>query len=74
MGEGYASLNKENPYLGSSLDDLLNEEGILGAVQAEAESRVLAWRRKGLTRRAAARCDTCRRQLRRATSLLMVFR
>jgi hypothetical protein len=48
-------LIKDNPHWGSSLDDFLNEEGILEAVQAEAKARVLAWQRKGMTGRSAAR-------------------
>ncbi len=32
-----------NPYIGSSLDDLLEEDGILAEVTAIAIKRVLAW-------------------------------
>jgi antitoxin HicB len=32
-----------NPYIGSSLDDLLEEEGVLAEVNAIALKRVLAW-------------------------------
>ncbi len=32
-----------NPYIGSSLDDLLEEDGILAEVDAVALKRVLAW-------------------------------
>jgi predicted XRE-type DNA-binding protein len=32
-----------NPYIGSSLDDLLEEDGILAEVNAVALKRVLAW-------------------------------
>jgi antitoxin HicB len=32
-----------NPYIGSSLDDLLEEDGILAEVNAMALKRVLAW-------------------------------
>ncbi len=45
-----------NPYLGSSLDDLLEEEGILTEVNAIALKRVLAWQvsqemeRRGLSK------------------------
>ena len=45
-----------NPYIGSSLDDLLEEDGILEEVDAIAIKRVLAWQvsqlmqEKGLTK------------------------
>ena len=45
-----------NPYIGSSLDDLLEEDGILDEVEAIALKRVLAWQvsqamqEKGLTK------------------------
>ncbi|WOG30171.1 Fis family transcriptional regulator [Endozoicomonas sp. 8E] len=32
-----------NPYIGSSFDDFLEEEGLLPECQAEAIKRVLAW-------------------------------
>lgn len=32
-----------NPYIGSSLDDLLEEDGVLEEVEAIAKKRVLAW-------------------------------
>lgn len=32
-----------NPYIGSSLDDLLEEDGVLEEVEAIAKERVLAW-------------------------------
>lgn len=32
-----------NPYIGSSLDDLLEEDGILDEVEAIALKQVLAW-------------------------------
>ena len=32
-----------NPYIGSSLDDLLEEDGILEEVEAIVSERVLAW-------------------------------
>jgi predicted XRE-type DNA-binding protein len=32
-----------NPYVGSSLDDLLEEDGVLAEVNAVALKRVLAW-------------------------------
>jgi hypothetical protein len=32
-----------NPYIGSSLDNLLEEDGILDEVEAIALKRVLAW-------------------------------
>lgn len=34
---------KPNPHRGSSLDDLLREEGVLDAFQAVAIKRVIAW-------------------------------
>ncbi len=49
-----------NPYIGSSLDDLLEEGGILEEVDAIAIKRVLAWQisqlmqEKGLTKTAMA--------------------
>jgi len=45
-----------NPYIGSSLDNLLEEDGILDEVEAIALKRVLAWQvsqamqEKGLTK------------------------
>ena len=45
-----------NPYIGSSLDDFLEEDGILEEVDAIAIKRVLAWQvkelmqKKGLTK------------------------
>ncbi len=33
----------DNPHVGSSLDDLLEEEGVLSEVNAVALKRVLAW-------------------------------
>lgn len=35
--------NAANPYIGSSLNDLLEEDGILAEVDAVALKRVLAW-------------------------------
>ncbi len=49
-----------NPYIGSSLDDLLEEDGILDEVEAIAIKRILAWQvsqlmqEKGLTKTAMA--------------------
>lgn len=49
-----------NPYIGSSLDELLEEDGILEEVDAIAIKRVLAWQvqelmqEKGLTKTAMA--------------------
>ena len=49
-----------NPYIGSSLDDFLKEDGILEEVEAIAIKRVLAWQvsqlmqEKGLTKTAMA--------------------
>ena len=49
-----------NPYIGSSLDDLLEEDGVLEEVEAMALKRVLAWqvqelmKEKGLTKTAMA--------------------
>ncbi len=48
--------NSTNPYIGSSLDDLLEEDGILAEVDAVALKRVLAWqviqemRKRGLSK------------------------
>jgi antitoxin HicB len=45
-----------NPYIGSSLDDLLEEDGVLAEVNAVALKRVLAWqvlqemKRRGLSK------------------------
>jgi predicted XRE-type DNA-binding protein len=45
-----------NPYIGSSLDELLEEDGVLDEVEAIALKRVLAWQvqelmqEKGLTK------------------------
>ncbi len=45
-----------NPYIGSSLDDLLKEDGVLEEVEAIVIKRVLAWQvqelmqEKGLTK------------------------
>lgn len=45
-----------NPYIGSSLDDLLEEDGIFDEVEAIAIKRILAWQiqelmqEKGLTK------------------------
>ena len=36
-------MKKKNPHWGSSLDDLLCEEGIRDHARAEAVTRVLAW-------------------------------
>lgn len=33
----------DNPHIGSSLDDLLEEDGVLAEVNAVAIKRVLAW-------------------------------
>jgi hypothetical protein len=35
-------MQKQNPHLGSSFDDLLKHEGIFGEVQARAFERALA--------------------------------
>ena len=49
-----------NPHIGSSLDDLLEEDGVLEEVDAIAIKRVLAWQvqelmqEKGLTKTAMA--------------------
>jgi antitoxin HicB len=53
-------MNK-NPHIGSSLDDLLEEEGILTEVNAIALKRVIAWQlgrtmaEKGLSKSAMAK-------------------
>lgn len=36
-------MNNENAHIGSSLDTLLREEGILDAVNETAQARVEAW-------------------------------
>ena len=36
-------MKKKNPYIGSSLDDFLEEEGILEETRAAALKEVLAW-------------------------------
>ncbi len=36
-------MKKKNPHWGSSLDDLLREEGIRDTARAEAVTRVVAW-------------------------------
>lgn len=47
---------KNNPYIGSSLDELLSKDNILAEVEAVALKRVLAWQieqamlEKGLTK------------------------
>lgn len=33
----------KNPYIGSSLDDLLEEDGVLEEIDAIARKRVIAW-------------------------------
>lgn len=49
-----------NPYIGSSLDDLLQEEGTLAETEAIALKRVIAWQvkqameEKNLTKKALA--------------------
>ena len=49
-------MNANNQHLGSSLDDLLHEEGIYDAAKAEAVTRVISWqiaeemRKKGITK------------------------
>lgn len=63
-------MTKPNPHWGSSLDDLLNEDGIREQVHATAATRVVAWqlaeemRRLGLTKvQMAERMGTSRAQL-----------
>ena len=38
-----ATAKKPNKSIGSSLDDLLTEDGVLNQAQAEAAKRVIAW-------------------------------
>ena len=59
-----------NPHWGSSLDDLLTEDGVREQVRAEAATRVVAWQltqemaRQGITKsELAARMGTSRAQL-----------
>ena len=40
---GGQAITAKNPHLGSALDDLLDEEGILAETSATAIKRVLAW-------------------------------
>ncbi len=61
-----------NPYIGSSLDELLEEDGILAETDAIALKRVLAWQieqameEKGLTKtEMASRMNTSRAALNR---------
>ncbi|MBI5190498.1 MAG: XRE family transcriptional regulator [Nitrospirae bacterium] len=49
-------MSKKNPYLGSSIDDFLREEGILDEAKTEAATRVISWqiaeemRKRGITK------------------------
>ena len=43
---------KKNPHWGSTLDDFLEEEGILEVARAEAVTRVVAWQLSEEVRRA----------------------
>jgi len=49
-------MSRKNQYLGSSLDDFLNEEGIYDTAKAEAATRVISWqiaeemRKQGITK------------------------
>lgn len=59
-----------NPHWGSSLDELLTEDGVREQVRAEAATRVVAWQltqemeRQGITKsELAARMGTSRAQL-----------
>ncbi len=59
-----------NPYIGSSLDDLLQEDGILAEVNAVALKRILAWQvrqemeKKGLSKtKMAVEMNTSRSSL-----------
>lgn len=61
---------KRNKHAGSTLDSLLEEDGVLGEVEAVAIKRVIAWqvanvmKQKKITKKAmAARMHTSRSQL-----------
>ncbi len=61
---------RPNPHWGSSLDDLLHEDGIRETVRAEAVTRVVAWQlaqemaRRGMTKsHLAALMHTSRAQV-----------
>jgi len=63
-------MNKTNPHWGSTLDDLLREDGIREPVREQAATRVVAWqlaeemKRLGLSKAALAeRMGTSRAQL-----------
>lgn len=63
-------MSNTNPHWGSSLDDVLAEDGVREAVQAEAVTRVVAWQlaqemaRQGISKaELAARMQTSRAQL-----------
>ncbi|MSP01856.1 MAG: helix-turn-helix domain-containing protein [Acetobacteraceae bacterium] len=63
-------MTTKNPHWGSSLDDLLNEDGIREQVRAEAATRVVAWqleqemKKQGISKSdLAARMGTSRAQL-----------
>ena len=63
-------MNKTNPHWGSTLDDLLKEDGTYDAARAEAVTRVVAWQlgqemeRQGMTKtRMAALMKTSRAQV-----------
>ena len=60
----------DNPHIGSSLDDLLEEDGVLAEVNAIAIKRVLAWQvmqemqKRGLSKsQMAAQMSTSRTSL-----------
>jgi antitoxin HicB len=64
------SKSRKNAHWGSSLEDLLDEEGIREAVKAEAITRVIAWqlgeemKRQGITKaRLAELMKTSRAQV-----------
>jgi DNA-binding Xre family transcriptional regulator len=61
---------KQNPHIGSTLDDFLSEEGVLEEVSARAIKRVIAWqlreamKAQGITKTAMAeRMHTSRSML-----------
>ena len=41
--KSHAKVKKSNEAIGSGLDDLLKEDGVLNQAQAEAAKRVIAW-------------------------------
>jgi len=68
-------MSKDNPHWGTTLDEFLEEEGILESARSEAISRVVAWqlseemKRQGITKaRLAELMQTSRAQVDRILS------